>query len=192
MILEISMDLLFKIPIMIALLLFTISCSPLGAHSIENTAVEVSATPEPKKPDGSDRIIKPSGWRVPSRNDTRIGDQSVETAAAADGTRTEVKGAYFTPTNEIVYEEMPVEGALSKVQDELKLIHFRELSLKGRVYLYEITARKYASIGQLNNNASHEEIFTYRILDNDGDGKFETLVTKPDSKVMIPKWLLDK
>lgn len=68
----------------------------------------------------------------------------------------------------------------------LKLLFITEFSVNGKVYSYDIGAR----IAKPANHA--DEIgFGYRIVDFDGDGKFETMLTDDDIELKVPSWATD-
>lgn len=92
----------------------------------------------------------------------------------------------MTPNNEVLYTEELFSESVTRLHGELVLISFKEFRLNDNIYLYSIVAKKNEDINQKNINA-HNELLIYQILDNDGDGIFETLIDN-DSTILIPKW----
>ena len=96
---------------------------------------------------------------------------------------------YYKPTTNFIYNEDPVQGTVL-VRGDLEVVDFIENKVKEKIFAYTIFARKAkVSQGSMDNNSSHDHTFVYRILDKDGDGKFETLLTD-SSKILIPKWVM--
>jgi hypothetical protein len=170
-----------------ALLFFNVACTNLEISSLKSNT-ENATVPSPKKTpviiDG--RIINESGWKVPQTKDTRTGNKEVKTINSVEVKPFKVKTTYFTPNTEVLYTEELFSENVTRLHGELVLIHFEEFRLNDKVYLYSITAKKNESINQKNVNA-HNEIMVYQILDNDGDGIFETLIDDYKT-VPIPKW----
>ena len=74
-------------------------------------------------------------------------------------------------------------------EGELELVGLWELSVKRNIFAYTILAQKVEGEIHSNANGAHEHRFYYEILDNDGDGKFETLLLSP-SNSLVPEWAL--
>jgi hypothetical protein len=170
-----------------AFLFFTTACTNLNISSGKNNS-ENGAVPTTKKTpiiiDG--RLINETGWQVPQTRDTEIGTPTVKKINSIEGKPFKVKTIYFAPNNEVLYTEELFSENVTRLHGELVLHGFEEFRLNDKVYLYSIVAKENEDINQKNINA-HNEKLIYQILDNDGDGIFETLIDN-DSTVLIPKW----
>ncbi len=133
--------------------------------------------------------IKMSGWNKPSKNDTYID----ETYDQGDPLRF-TKSGKQVKTNTIHYgfrklslysEDFYFEGQdLDYLKGKLDLVSFLEMSAKGKVFFYSVTAQKVVP-----NNDLPEGPFGYKIMDTDGDGVFETLLGDYD-EIIVPNWVL--
>ena len=155
-----------------------------------NLSVETSS-PNPRDVvlfDGKN-YIKKSGWKTPSKDDTYIDDSydqgSVE-GASEDGKRVK--------TNTVLYgyrtswwhsQDFYYEGQdLDYLKGKLESLSFMETSVNGKVFMYSVT------VGPLIlNDLDHREPFGYQIQDADGDGIFETLLSK-DADIVVPNWVI--
>lgn len=135
--------------------------------------------------------IKKSGWKTPSRRDTYI-DESYD-QGSVEG-RTE-KGKQVR-TNTLLYgyrtswwhsQDFYYAGRdLDYLKGKLESLSFMETSVNGKVFMYSIT------VGPLIlNDLDHRDPFGYQIQDRDGDGIFETLLSRSDeSDIVVPNWVL--
>jgi len=64
-----------------------------------------------------------------------------------------------------------------------------EFSVKGKVYLYEIMVEPQFNRGPSspNTNRINGLLFIFQLVDQDGDGKFETMFDK-QADVPVPRW----
>ena len=159
--------------------LFYGACSSSTANSIENKVEGISY------PTQNSRVTRGTIWQIPSTKDTRVDEPEIESLRSATGKLVKVKIIGFTPKNDVHYKEDPPPGVVPWIRGELKLMGFVEYSVHGKIYLYKITAHNCCGKTQ---NIDHEEWFSYEILDDDGDGKFETVIDGP-ATVLIPKWV---
>lgn len=172
-----------------AFLFFTTACTNLnissGKFNSENVAV---LTPKKTPVIIEGRLINETGWRVPQTKDTKSWTPIVKKIKSIEGKSFNVKVNYFLPNEKVLYTEELFSENVTRLHGELVLDSFEEFRLNDKVYLYSIVAKENEDINQKNTNA-HNEKLIYQILDNDGDGIFETLIDN-GSNVLIPKWCI--
>lgn len=170
-----------------AFLFFTSACTNLNVSSGKNNS-ENGVVPMPKKTplviEG--RIINENGWQVPQTKDTKSWTPKEKKINSIEGKPFNVKITFFNPNENVLYTEELFSENVTRLHGELVLNSFEEFRLNDKVYLYSIVAKENEDINQKNINARNDMLI-YQILDNDGDGIFETLIDN-DSTVLLPKW----
>jgi hypothetical protein len=173
--------------VLAAFLFLNTACTNLSMSSGKNNS-ENGLVPATKKTpviiDG--RIINETGWKIPQAKDARTGTPIVKKIDSVEGKTFNVKIHSFIPNEKILYTEELFSENVTRLHGELVLDLFKEHRLNDKVYLYSIVAKENESINQKNVN-DHNDKLIYQILDNDGDGIFETLIDN-SSTVLIPKW----
>lgn len=166
----------------------------LACHSISNSTVDIDPTTFPNTTPTPyaerQKIINESGWPTPSPADFTLRSKIEKTIKSVDGRPIRVDSKYMAPTGESVYLAPPMpDGVSSRVQGELDQMGLSEFSVKGKVYLYELTVQPhfYKSSAPNSSNAINGLVFIFQIVDEDGDGKFETLFDRR-SDVSVPHW----
>jgi hypothetical protein len=170
------------------LVCFNTACTNLDISSGKNTSENGGVPPTKKTSVINDgRIINETGWKVPQTKDTTKGTPTVKKINSIEGKSFNVKTTYFTPNNAVLYTEELFSENVTRLHGELVLTRFEEFRLNDKVYLYSILAKENESINRKNAN-DHNEMLIYQILDNDGDGIFETLIDN-GTDILIPKWV---
>jgi hypothetical protein len=167
---------------------FNTACTNLNISSGKNFS-ENGAVPATKKTpviiDG--RLINETGWKIPQAKDARTGPPIVKKIDTVEGKPFNVKIHSFIPIDKVLYTEELFSENVTRLHGELVLDLYKEYRLNDQVYLYSIVAKENESIDQKNIN-DHNDKLIYQILDNNGDGIFETLIDNSDT-VLIPKWV---
>lgn len=175
-----------------------------GMKAAENASIHSEVlsqnTPSPldksSKPNPRDVVlfdgknyIKKSGWKEPSKKGAYIDetyDSDTVEAVTKSGKQVRTKTLFYGFTKLNLYsEDFYYEGQdLDYLKGKLELLSFLELSAKGKVFFYSVTAQKVVS-----NIDLPEGPLGYQIMDNDGDGIFETLLGQYD-EIVVPNWVL--
>lgn len=157
--------------------------------------VESSPSPGPKDLvlfDGKN-YIKKSGWRTPSRKDAYIDDtydQGDVKRVTQNGKQVRTNTIHYIFKTPWLYsQDFYCEGRdLNIIKGKLEAVHFLEMSVNGKVFMYSIFGKKIVP-PPASNSDPHEDPFVYRIQDIDGDGIFETLLGDSD-EIVVPNWVL--
>jgi hypothetical protein len=110
-----------------------------------------------------------------------------------DGKKVEVERVIYG-SRKLFFFEMEMSSRSRETQSNnelLKLESVYEFKVKKRAFFYSIFARQAKPDAQIGRPIPAMHMFVYRILDKDGDGKFETLVSD-DSKIIVPKWASER
>jgi hypothetical protein len=156
--------------------------------------VESKSSPNPKDVvlfNGMN-YIKKSGWKTPSRNDVDIDqnyDQDKVERVTVSGKQIRTKTIfYYFRTPWLHSQDFYYEGReLDYLKGKLESGAFLEMRANDKVFLYSIFVEKVVS--PPSNSESHQDPFGYKIMDDDGDGIFETLIYH-DGDIVVPDWVL--
>jgi hypothetical protein len=144
--------------------------------------------------------IKKNGWKKPSKKDTykdETYDQGDAERVTKSGKRVNTKTDHYSILPPWLHSEnFFYKGReLDYLKGKLESLYFLEMSANGKIFLYTISGKKIVSSSgektvssATSNSDDHEDAFTYQILDNNGDGVFETLVY--DDEIIVPDWVL--
>ena len=135
--------------------------------------------------------IKKNGWLTPSRTDSYIDtspDQMPGILRTEQGKEIKVTRTHYIYKVPWSYsEDFCFEGSdLDYRKGSIKSDNFTEFRLKGKVFMYFISATTNTSLPA--NFEPHNDPFMYIIQDRNGDGIFETL--KGSEEISVPKWVL--
>lgn len=184
-----------RISYIVIFAVFHLGCSTATTTSLKDeTGINFSPTPAPKNFNNDEGIIlKEKGWQIPSPRKKQKSKIKESIMKSEDGKDIKVTATFYTPIENFIYEENPLDanGEVILVHGKLKLMNFVEIKVEENVFLYTISARKTEAKEPIYNSTSHNHIFGYQIVDRDGDGKFETLLTD-GSKFLVPVWALQK
>ena len=174
-----------------ALILLTFG---LACRSNSNIAVSVEPTPLPYSTGTPyavrQKLINESGWPIPSTVDFKLTTKSETTIRSVDGRPIRVETKHLRPNGESVYIAPPMpNGVSSRMELALDVDGLAEFSVKGKVYLYEIMVEPQFNRGPSspNTNRINGLLFIFQLVDQDGDGKFETMFDK-QADVPVPRW----
>jgi hypothetical protein len=176
-----------------------------NARNVSGQSSEtVESSPYPKRKDfvffDGKNYIKKIGWKVPSRKDAYVDetyDSSPEQGSTTGGKRVyTTTSIYNYKTHSLHSQDFYFEGKdLDYLNGKYESGYFMEISAKGKIFMYTISGKKIVSSSgegtvssATSNSDSHEDPFTYRILDKNGDGVFETLVY--EDELIVPDWVL--
>jgi hypothetical protein len=179
-----------RIQFIMFLSVFLAGCSAANT-TLQNSNPEKKSAPVEQNQNrvSDNRIIKAEGWQIPSPEKKEQVRKKTKSLNSDEGDAFEVTLTYYVPTERFIYREKPLnDNQIILVKGELELFDFIEYRVKDKIFAYTIFARRY-KIDQPNDNSSHEHKFVYRILDSNGDGKFETLLTD-NSELLVPQWIL--
>lgn len=186
---------IFKPYVIAFLTVVFIGCSTVNTTSINDELnTNISPTPNleetPKKNDG--RIVNEEGWQIPPREKRRKLRERVIDMLSEDGKNFKVTITQYVPIGGFIYSEESLlnEQKTTQLRGNLSMAGFTEFKLKEKVFLYTIMAITRKPETQKGDNTTHERHFGYQIVDRDGDGKFETLITDK-SKFLVPAWAID-
>jgi hypothetical protein len=167
---------------------FLITCSTANIASSGNSKALPSVTPVLQDSSlGNKPIEKESGWQVPKAEKKEEIKTRTTSAIAEDGSSVLVTITDYAIPGGFTYNESQAAGD-TIVQGNLKTGNYSEFKVNGNFFLYAIFARSVRDANTANNNASHNHSFVYQIIDQDGDGKFETLLK--NNKYVVPSWTL--
>jgi hypothetical protein len=164
-------------------------CSTVNISSLENNP-ERSTSSTRKTIQNKSRIIKNEGWQIPEIQNLKMNKPTFKDMKSDNGKSFTVKTTYFSPESDIFYTVDGFSKNSTRLFGKLKLYGVKEFSLSGKTFLYEVTAGQVMSNNGENYNSNHGGLYQYILLDNNGDGKFETLIDDYTltSDVLIPKW----
>jgi hypothetical protein len=182
----------FQIYSILLLITFIMGCRTVQPNSSGNKA-EITPSPRPKLVDNSKtaggRVVRKDGWKVPMPTKKKLFESIVDSVASNNGKAVKVtKNTYVTEEEDFIFTNDPFtsEEERQLVGGLLKLLFIKEFRVNGKVYAYDIGVR-------IAKPANHiDEIgFGYRIVDFDGDGKFETMLPDDDVELKVPAWAAD-
>jgi hypothetical protein len=168
-------------------------CSSAKTASAENElAIKFSPTPTPQSSveESKDDSVKNENWQIPllkNRKQTRI---SFSDTKSEDGKPVRLMITDYAPKNEVFFTQVP-SGSVSPnrlLSGLLKLEFIEELRVKEKIFGYVVFARATKTDEKTGKPSPFGQMFVYRIIDKDGDGKFETLLAD-DSKILVPQWV---
>ncbi len=135
--------------------------------------------------------IKKNGWKKPSKKDTYKDenyDQGDAERVTKSGKRVRTKTDLFLirwlHSQDFIYKGRE----LDYLKGKLESTSFIEMSANGKVFFYSVFVEKVVS-SPPSNDEPHEHLTSYRIMDADGDGIFETLLGDYD-EIVVPDWVL--
>ncbi len=137
--------------------------------------------------------IKKSGWTVPTRQDTYVGQHAWNNKTieklTANGTKVKVIGKQFLYGSPLpLSEEFSFDGdGLDFMKGNIMCYGFFEDTANGKVFRYTIYIQKEQPAGV--SNTDRKGPTQYEIHDNDGDAIFETLLGDGD-EFIVPNWVL--
>jgi hypothetical protein len=149
--------------------------------------------------DGSKVFVREDGWQIP---DLSLGKESKSKVVAEtkDGQRIKVDVKDFELSPYVVTDEpfASVDYKIGKTQ----LRTVREYAVRNRVFCYMIQVNRITVFENTNTvRSSSGSLFFYAYYDEDGDGKFESLVFDEIGRFglssfvnppHVPKWVLQK
>lgn len=184
-------SLINKLTFITLLTLVFVGCSTVETTSLnEERAIETSPTQTDSNQNNQAGIIE-SGWQIPLPEKKRTLKKSIVTRVSEDGKNIKVTTTECAPINDFIYEEKLTDYQKTKlISGELQLKTFIENKVNEKIFWYTIFAKQTESNEQKSDNSSHNHIFVYRIVDKDGDGKFETRVSD-SSEILVPKWAIE-
>jgi hypothetical protein len=178
------------------LITFFVGCRPVQTNFSANKSA-VTPSPIPKSAEESKtaegRVIRKDGWKVPMPKKRKLARTYVETVSSENGKPVEVTNITYSPEEDFYFTDEPftAEEARSLIRGLLKLTLITEMRVKEKIFGYSMIVREAKSDAQTNDNTGHDDHpFTYTIVDFDGDGKFEAMVTW-DINFKVPAWASD-
>ena len=175
---------------LLGFIIILVGCSYANTGALKDRSeIKLSSTPSSVIQDSDSKYIKETGWQVPLPEKKKIVKTSKATIDSESGKHVEIVITAYAPIDDFLFRIEPDNPYQKKglFDEVLKLESIEEIKVKERIFWYTIFARKAKFGEQKSNNISHEHAFVYRILDKDGDGKFETLLTD-SSKILVPQW----
>lgn len=154
---------------------------PVNAVAIQPSPISVQ--------EGEDTQVQDGGWKIPLPEDREQIRQSFSDAESEDGKHVTLAITELAPKDEVFFTQVPSDAASpnSLLSGLLKLEFIQELRVREKAYCYLIYARRAKTDEQTGKPSPIGQMFVYRILDKDGDGKFETL-SADASRVSVPEW----
>lgn len=166
-----------KYGIAISILLITIFYPSLEKRAFAQSDEQKT----PQKIRSASKNIRQGGWAIPK---TRYTPNKKSVKDTIDGI--EVQRRSVTPYARIVdYENYFIQSnsELTISSQKRRLDVIVEISVKGKVFAYEVTYSPY-----LGENINVTGIFEVFYVDNDGDGLFEERLHAIELKT-VPKWV---
>ncbi|MEZ5422882.1 MAG: hypothetical protein R2682_07280 [Pyrinomonadaceae bacterium] len=139
--------------------------------------------------EGKDAQVRNGGWMIPLPENREQIRQSFSDAESEDGKPVKIAITDLVPKDVFFFTQTPSDAASpnSLLSGLLKLELIQELRVRAKTYCYLIYARRTKTDEQTGKPSPIGQMFVYRILDKDGDGKFETL-SADDSRALVPEW----
>jgi hypothetical protein len=184
----------FQLYSILLFIAFFVGCRNSQTNSPSNIAPSPTSQSAEELKTVKGRVVRKDGWKVPMPPKRRLTDTVVETVASENGKAVKVKRTTYLPLEDFIYTDEPFtpEEAHQLSGGLRKLRYIDEFRVKEKVYAYLILVISAEPRVQANDNTAHDEHpFTYRIVDSDGDGKFETLLPDDDVELKVPAWAAD-
>jgi hypothetical protein len=147
-------------------------------------------TPTPTNSKSENKIftefVNEEGWTVPLPTSANKHSVNIVQLSTTDKQNVNVSISSFIGLNDFRFKYGSINSEQKEYLslDELRLVSLKEFRVGRNVFSYVIMAEKLTS--KEHNFGSHP--FLYKILDKDGDGKFETLFPG-DSDNLVPAWV---
>lgn len=168
-----------------------VSCSSDPSQS-KNHEVGPTGTPFVSSSDASiTKFINVAGWHVPMPQRMKKGPENTLHSKSVDGSEILVTATTMVGFREYRFTQGAQELVRNGYPDlgELRLVALKQLSVSGKIFSYVIMAESLKQeTSSMVGNAHSRRPFYYKILDSDGDGKFETLYPG-NSDNIVPGWV---
>jgi hypothetical protein len=165
----------------------------LGACSLPRSDYMEITTPTPSNSNSETKhyteFINKEGWHVPLPGNVKKGPKKAFRMTSASGKQVDAVDTtmIFSDDYRFTFGSMTEEQKSYLNQGELKLVALKELRVGRNVFAYVIMAENAETGMKMSGNEPHQHPFFYKIVDQDGDGKFETLYPG-DSDNLVPDW----
>lgn len=172
---------------------------PIGCSTAYNASqrepydVQQTATPFVQENDkGYTEFINETGWHVPLLPKAKKGLKEVVRKTSVGQKEVNVIVSTLLPLDNyrFTFGSMTYEQKAYLGESEMRLVALKELRVGKKIFSYVITAEKIGHDTPISANEPHGHPFLYKILDKDGDGKFETLFPG-HSDNLVPKWAIE-
>jgi hypothetical protein len=131
------------------------------------------------------------GWTVPLRTPAKALTVTKIENTTQNGRKVTVSAEDLEIPGIVTFRYGPMNNEQEKYlgSSELSLVAIRRLSVNREVFAYVISAVRIDSND--NGTISHRPALMYRILDLDGDGKFESLDPGSGNFPYVPDWVTE-
>jgi hypothetical protein len=131
--------------------------------------------------------INDDGWSIPDLRSAKINETTEIQFKDRFGNERKVKVIHFSLNDKTKKEPYSLTTFnFGKMQ----LFSVRQWKIGNKIFAYIITARRVEYEQSEKKYMPNGMAFMFGFLDEDGDGKFETLLSDPDSDLSIPQWVL--
>ena len=134
-----------------------------------------------------DTLINSEGWIVPRLKLQQITKTSQTDMKDKSGRSQAVTVIDYNLKDNIVYEPFNLVGLK---EGKIKIQFVRKFKKEDRIFAYLVTAQIAKREKNSINFTPLGNFFFYAFTDEDGDGKFETLLQTPSASLAIPDWVL--
>jgi len=161
-----------------------------GYRAIESNALQPPqfnrASSTPNNNELKDKYVREEGWQIPVVPASDLKSSSVREGETVSGVAVTITASPYVPEDLFTTEPFATIGDAKYGTIKINLI--TELTVKKRIFGYVMLAARTVKSSESNKLIRSGLGFTFRYLDTDGDGKFETLVFGgPTDKV--PDWV---
>ncbi|QQS39702.1 MAG: hypothetical protein IPM63_09965 [Acidobacteriota bacterium] len=132
-------------------------------------------------------LVRKDGWLIPIPKDGKKVGKTIVTLEDASGNEIPVVYTSFLPASEVqfILKASKVEERNRLVEGKFLLRGYKEMRTPTGIFGYIIIARRIAPL-EPTERISYTNI-VFHIVDFDGNGSFETLITD-SSRLVVPSW----
>ena len=169
----------------VSVICISIGCSPKAAETMQTNTATYAANIKPLHSENGKRFEKEDGWEIPRLGSGRLEKEYFFQTTTDTGEKIKVAVTDYDTSSP------DTEEPFKSIGQSLGLIHVRYVkafAVDGQRFCYRVQA----------NRVGHGSVFPFSFYNEDGDGKFETLLLDEkdekgavsfSSPPHIPRWI---